>query len=42
MKGRAGDSCCEVGEAHLLRGVTDTYVSGCGWAGAVVVARGGV
>ena len=42
MGGCAGESCREVGEAQLVYGVPDSYVEGCGWAGAVVVGGGGV
>ena len=27
----AGESCCEVGEAQLVDGVSDGHVGGCGW-----------
>ena len=42
MGGCAGESCREVGEAQLVHGVPDSYVGGCGWAGAVVVSGGGL
>ena len=41
MGGCAGEPCREVGEAQLVQGVLDSYVGGCGWAGAVVVSGGG-
>ena len=40
MGGCAGEPCREVGEDQLVHGVPDSYVGGCGWAGAVVVAWG--
>ena len=40
--GCGGESCREVGGAQLVHGVPDSYVGGCGWAGAVVVGAGGV
>ena len=40
--GCVAESCCEVGEAQLVHGVSDSNVRGCGWADAVVVGRGGV
>ena len=42
MGGCAGESCLPVGEAQLVHGVPNSYVGGCGWAGAVVVGGGGV
>ena len=42
MGGCAGEPCREVGEAQLVHGVPDSYVGGCGWAGAVVVGGSGV
>ena len=42
MGGYAGEPCREVVEAQLVHGVPDSYVSGCGWDGAVVVGWGGV
>ena len=42
MGGCAGESCREVREAQLVHGVPDSFVDGCGWAGAVVVGGGGV
>ena len=40
--GFAGESCCEVGEAQLVHGISDGNVGGSGWGSAVVVGGGGV
>ena len=41
VKGCAGESCCEVGEAQLVHGVPGKYVGRCGWASWVVVHERG-